>query len=312
MAALVVAAYAVGFVGLNEYVMAIGVSAASFVVLSAGFNLVYGYGGLLSLAQVTFWGLGGYTSAILSTRLGWNPWATLPAAGFVALACGLLVGFASLRLSQHAFGIVTLIFSLLAQLVVRDWTALTRGPMGIPGLPALELPRPWAADPLPLVSAAQFYPVMLTLAVLTLLLLHRIAASRVGRVLRAIKANEALAASQGIAVLRYRLFAFGVSAFVSGVAGGLFVFYLSIADPSLLDFYYTESMLVMVIVGGAGTFWPVVAASVAFAVLPEVLRLGDQLRLVLYGAVLMAAIMVFPAGIGGWLARRRMAGWRRA
>ena len=311
MAGIIAAAYAVSLAGFNDYIMSVGVSAAAFVILSAGFNLVYGYGGLLSLAQVTFWGLGGYTCALLSTRLDWNPWATLPVAGLVALGCGLLVGFASLRLSAHAFGIVTLIFSLLMQLVIRDWTSLTRGPTGIPGLPALELLRPWANDSLPLVSATQFYPLMLTMAVLVLWLLHRVTWSRVGLVLQAIKANEALAASQGIAVLRYRLFAFGASAFVSGGAGGLFVFDLSIADPTLLDFYYTESILVMVIVGGAGTFWPVVMASIVFSVVPELLRLGDQLRLVFYGGVLMAAILMFPAGVGGWLARRRLAAWRR-
>ena len=129
--------------------------------------------------------------------------------------------------------------------------------------------------------------------------------------MRAIKLNEALAQSQGISPLSYKLLALALSAFLAGVVGGLFVFYLTIVDPSIFDFYYTETMLIMVIIGGPGSFWGVLGASAVLAALPDLLRFTTDLRMVLYGAVLIAAMLVFPGGVGGWLRRRGLRRWRR-
>jgi branched-chain amino acid transport system permease protein len=300
----VAALYALPLCGLSEYWMTVAVTACAFAVLSQGLNLVYGYGGLLSLAQVTFWGLGAYTSALLATDRGWNPWATLPVAGLVATLAGLGVGYASLRLSRHSFAIVSLVLALLVELVARDWQSLTRGPLGIPGLPTLRI------GDVEFGSAARFYWPMLSFALVALAVIWRVMRSRIGRLLLAIRQNEALAGSHGIDALAHRLLAIGLSALLSGVAGGLFAFKLSVVDPSVLDFYYTESMLIMVIVGGPGSFWGVTFAAVVFTVVPELLRLSSELRMVLYGVVLVGAMMTMPAGFGGLVARRREKRWR--
>jgi branched-chain amino acid transport system permease protein len=299
-----VALYALPIAGASEYWMTVAATACAFAVLSQGLNLVYGYGGLMSLAQVTFWGLGGYTSALLAKDLGWNPWATLPVAGVVAALAGLGVGYASLRLSRHSFAIVSLVAALLVQLVARDWQSLTRGPLGIPGLPALQI------GTVVFDSAARYYWPMLTVALIALAVIWRVMRSRIGLMLLAIRQDEPLAGSHGIDALAHRLLAIGLSALLSGVAGGLFVFKLTIVDPSILDFYYTESMLIMVIIGGPGSFWGVTIAAVVFSVLPELLRLTSELRMVLYGVVLVAAMIFMPAGIGGLVARRREKQWR--
>jgi len=300
----IAALYALPLAGLSEYWMTVAALACAYAVLSQGLNLVYGYAGLMSLAQVTFWGLGGYAAALLAKDLGWNPWATLPVAGLVAVLAGLGVGYASLRLSRHSFAIVSLVLALLVQLVARDWQSLTRGPLGIPGLPALRI------GDLEFASAARFYWPMLSFAVIALAVIWRLMRSRIGRLLLAIRQNEPLAGSHGIDALAHRLLAIGLSALVSGVAGGLFAFKLTIVDPSILDFYYTESMLIMVIIGGPGSFWGVTVAAVVFTVLPELLRLSSELRMVLYGAVLVVAMMVMPEGFGGLLARYRERRWR--
>jgi branched-chain amino acid transport system permease protein len=300
----IAALYALPLCGLSEYWMTVAVTACAFAVLSQGLNLVYGYGGLLSLAQVTFWGLGAYASALLAIDLGWSPWATLPVAGLVAVLAGLGVGYASLRLSRHSFAIVSLVLALLVQLVARDWQSLTRGPLGIPGLPTLRI------GDVEFASAARFYWPMLTVALIALAVIWRVMRSRIGQLLLAIRQNEALAGSHGIDALAHRLLAIGLSALLSGVAGGLFAFKLTIVDPSVLDFYYTESMLIMVIIGGPGSFWGVTIAAVVFTVVPELLRLSSELRMVLYGAVLVGAMMVMPAGFGGLVKRYREKQWR--
>jgi len=300
----VAALYALPLAGPSEYWMTVAVTACAFAVLAQGLNLVYGYGGLLSLAQVTFWGLGAYAAALLAKDGGWNPWATLPVAGAIAALAGVGVGYASLRLSRHSFAIVSLVMALLVQLVARDWQSLTRGPLGIPGLPPLMLGE------IELASAQRFYWPMLSFTLLALLVIWRVMRSRIGRLMLAIRQNEALAGSHGIDALAHRLLALGLSAALSGIAGGMFAFKLTVVDPSVLDFYYTESMLIMVIIGGPGSFWGVTVAAVAFTVVPELLRLSAELRMVLYGAVLVGAILVMPAGVGGLLQRAREKRWR--
>ena len=294
----------------GEYLLALGVSFAMFSVLSGGLNLVYGYTGLLSFAQVAFFGIGGYAAALLVTERGWSLWSAAAAGGVLAALAGLAIGYSSLRLSRHAFAIVSLSFALLCMIVARDWVTLTRGPMGIPGLPVpvMELPGGlrWRLS-----RPADFYYLLLGYAALAHALLYLVVTSRLGRAMRAIRMNEPLAQSQGIDPVRYRLLAVSLSALLAGGVGGLFVFYLTIVDPSMFDFYYTETMLIMVILGGPGSFWGVLAASAVLVALPDLLRFTTDLRMVLYGAVLIAAMLLFPGGVGGWLQRRRIARWRR-
>jgi branched-chain amino acid transport system permease protein len=294
---------------VNEYLLALGVSFGMFSVLSGGLNLVYGYTGLLSFAQVAFFGIGGYTAALLVTERGWSLWTGAAAGGILAALAGLIIGYSSLRLSRHAFAIVSLSFALLCAIVARDWVGLTRGPMGIPGLPVpvLELPGVrWRLS-----GPTDFFYLMLGYAALAHAVIYLVVSSRLGRAMRAIKMNEPLAQSQGIDPLRYRLLAIGLSALLAGGAGGLFVFYLTIVDPSVFDFYYTETMLIMVILGGPGSFWCVLAASAVLTALPDMLRFTTDLRMVLYGVVLIAAMLLFPGGVGGWLEKRRVARWRQ-
>jgi branched-chain amino acid transport system permease protein len=290
----------------SPYLFELGITAAVFTVLSTGLNLVYGYTGLLSFAQVAFFGIGGYTAALLAVNEGLSVFAGALAGGGLAILLGLVIGYTSLRLSRHAFAIVSLSFALLCLILSRDWVSLTRGPMGVPGLlaPVLTLP---GLGKLRFDRPPEFYELMLVYALVVLALVHRLVRSRLGRAFVAIKLNQPLAESQGIDPLRYRLLAIAVSAFTSGVAGGLYVFHLTIVDPSIFDFYYTETMLIMVIVGGPGSFWGVVAASLAFSAIPDLLRFTTDLRMVLYGAVLIVAMLVLPGGFGGLAASRRRA-----
>ena len=294
----------------NEYVLALGVSFATFAVLAGGLNLVYGYTGLLSFAQVGFFGIGAYTAVLLVTELKWSLAAGAGAGGLLAAVVGLVIGYSSLRLSRHAFAIVSLSFALLCMIVARDWVSLTRGAMGIPGLPTPTLALPgglrWR-----IATPADFYLLLMGFAIAANALIYLVVSSRLGRAMRAIRQNEVLARSQGINPLAYKLLALTLSAALAGIVGGMFAFYLTIVDPSIFDFYYTETMLIMVIIGGAGSFWGVLAATAVLTALPDMLRFTTDLRMVLYGAVLIFAMLVFPGGFGGWIERRRTARWRR-
>ena len=115
--------------------MGIGVSALIFTVAAAALNLIYGFTGLLSFAQLGFWGIGGYATALTVVTFGGNFWWGLVWAALINAAVALVVGYPTLRTNRHAFVIVTLTFALLVTLIARDWVDLTRGPLGIPNLP---------------------------------------------------------------------------------------------------------------------------------------------------------------------------------
>ncbi len=291
--------------------MSIAVSACTFCVLAVGLNLVYGYVGLLSLCQVAFWGLSAYVVAILTTTMGVSPWLAVLCGGFMATVCSLVVGYAAVRVSRHSFAIVSLVFALVLQQIAFDWTSVTRSAMGIPGLPPLELALPGIGK-IVFDADHRFYYLILGWVLITVGGTWVLLRSRIGRAFVAIRENEPLAYSHGINVVRYKLLAFAFSAFVTGIAGGLFCLYLTIVDPSVFGFYYTEAMLIMVIVGGAGSFWPVIAAAILFSIVPEILRMSNELRLVVYGFILIVAMLMMPEGFAGLLRKRHFDRLRRS
>lgn len=305
----VILLFALPSLGVSSYIIALGVSFAVMSILASGLNLVYGYAGLMSYGQVGFFGIGAYTTALLVQNYGMSLWLSALLGGVLATLVAVILGYSSLRLSRHAFSIVSLSFSLLCVIIARDWVGLTRGPMGIPGLQAPVVHFPGGGG-LTFESPTSFYYLMMALAVFSNVVIYAIASSRVGRSMRAVRHNEPLAQSQGVNPLSLKLLALGVSGFLAALAGGGFVFYLSIVDPSVFDFYYTEAMLIMVIVGGAGSFWCVLGSVGVFTVLPDMLRFSPDLRMVLYGLILIVAMLLMPGGVGGWLRARKIAMWR--
>ena len=288
----------------SNYVIGIAVSACVFTTAAAALNLVYGFAGLLSFAQLGFWGIGGYAAALTVMTFGGSFWQGLLWAGLIDTAAALAIGYPALRTNRHAFVIVTLAFALLVTLVARDWVGLTRGPLGIPGLPGPTL------FGIEFKTTPRFYWIAYVYALLALAMLWVLCTSRIGRTLLAIKQNEPLVRAQGISPRPYKLAAFAIGAAITGIGGGIYAFYLKIIDPLFLDFYYMQIFLIIVIIGGAGSFWGVVLAGLVMSTLPEVLRFSEDFRMIIYGAVLLIAMLAMPNGAGGWLAERRFARMR--
>ncbi len=290
----------------SNYFIGIGVSACIFTVAAVALNLVYGFTGLLSFAQLGFWGIGGYATSLTVMTFGGNFWMGLVWAAVINAAVALAVGYPTLRTNRHAFVIVTLAFALLVTLIARDWVDLTRGPLGIPGLPAPSL------FGFAFRTTASFYYIAWAFAVLAIGFLYALCSSRIGRTLIAIKQNEPLVRAQGISPMPYKLAAFAIGAAVTGMAGGIYAFHLKIIDPLFLDFYYMQAFLIMVIIGGAGSFWGVVAAGIVMSALPEVLRFSNELRMIIYGVILLVAMLAMPDGVAGWMRERKLMRMRAA
>jgi branched-chain amino acid transport system permease protein len=294
----------------SSYVLNVGSLALAFAVLATSLNLIFGFTGLLSFAQIGFWGVGAYVAAIATADYGLSPWLAFVVGGAFTGVLAILVGIPALRVSRASFVIVSLSFTLLATLLSRSWIDVTRGPLGIPGLPA---PSITIGDKLLLDGhdPLTFYCIMLGFAALALGIIFALIRSPIGRILLATNQNEALARSQGINVKHYQLLAFSVAAAFSGMTGGLYIFHLGIVDPSIFDTYYSEMLLIIVILGGAGNFWTVIVAAFVLTAVPELLRFDPELRLVMFGAVLVGAALVLPSGFGGYLREANLKRWRK-
>ena len=286
------------FVLGSPYVLHIAIVTGFYVILAQSLNLVLGYGGLLSLATPAFFGIGAYAAAILALRFGWDGTATLAVAALAGVAAGIAIGFPSLRVSRHSFVIVTLSATLLLQLVANNWEDMTRGSLGLANIPA---PRFFGV---PVEGRTAWYLLSLAAAAAVVLVTRRVVGSRFGRALVAARDNEQLALATGIDVFRTRLFAFSLSGASAALAGALYAHFITYIDPGVFGFSVSETLLIMVILGGSGTLWGPVAGAVVFTALPELLRIAPEVRSLLYGVVLLLIVLYRPAGLATWLGRR--------
>ena len=281
----------------SPYLLHIAIMTGIYVLLVLSLNLVLGYCGLLSLATPAFLGMGAYVSALLSLKLGWDSSVTFACAMGAGVLTGLALGAPSLRVSRHSFVIVTLSATLLLQLVANNWIDLTRGSLGISGVPA---PRLFGQ----LIEGKHtWYYLMAALAAASIWLTGRIVSSRLGRAMIAARDDEPLATAAGVDVFRLRLFAFAISGALAGLAGACYAHYLTFIDPGVFGFSFSEALLIMVILGGSGTLWGPVAGAIVFTLLPELLRMAPEIRSLLYGALLFVIVLYLPRGMAAWFGR---------
>jgi branched-chain amino acid transport system permease protein len=275
------------------------VLAGLFVLMALGFDLVLGYLGELSLGHAAFFGIGAYTTALLTRNFGVPFPIDLLLAAVVTGFFGFLIGAPSLRLKGPYFAIVTFGFAEILRLIVLNWTSVTRGPMGLPDIPHLRL------GPFPIHTELGYYYVVLVLIGVAILVTRRLLASTVGHAFLAIRENEELAAAAGIPTFRFKLIAFVIGMIFTGAAGSIYARYVHFVDPTALSFYYTVTVVSMVIVGGQGSIAGTVLGALVFTLVPEYLRVAERARLVIFGAFLMAAIVFLPEGLRGLWRRPR-------
>jgi ABC-type branched-subunit amino acid transport system permease subunit len=304
-------AVAVPLVLDGAQVLRVLILAGLFVVLAISYDLVVGQTGALSLAHPAFYAIGAYTVAILIAKHGVGALPAFAAAAFLSALAAVVIGIPSFRLSEHSFAIGTLGFAWVLQLVTNNWIDLTEGPMCITAVPPLRVALPGGVV-FSTVSLQSTYYGMLALAALTYALAVTINGSRVGRACHAVRENQVAAEMHGVHSLFYKLLMFAVGAAVAGVAGGYFATYSSIVCPTEA-MQWTVILLIVVYLGGVGSVRGVTIGAVLFTILPELLRVTKEARLVIYGVLLLLFALYLPEGIDGFLRRLgHVAGRRRA
>ena len=274
---------------------------AVMTIAAIGLNLTLGYAGQISLAQASFVGIGAYTAALLTTN-GWPLGSAFVLAVLLCFAIGWLLGYPALRVAHHYLAFVTLSFSTLVYLVLRNEEWLTKGVYGISGIPRPTL-LGWSTKP-PL----DFYFFCLGALALTALGAWWLIRSPWGRAFTALRENPIRASSLGVDTRRYTLMAFAIGSALGGVAGVLYAPLVQFIEPNAFALGLSFNLLLMVIVGGAGRFsGPFLGAAVS-VLLPEWLRFSEGLYLIFYAFFVMALLAFCPSGLIG-LAERLRKSW---
>ena len=282
-----------------------------FVLLAASMHLVTGVAGLLHLGHAAFYGVGAYTAALLTSKLGLGFTWTLPLSGLVAALVAFLVALPTMRLVSIYFAVATLAIGQMLYLVMLNWVEFTKGPNGIIVTKGLEL------FGFSLSGRLSSYYTIAAVVMLCVLAISRLSHSYYGNALRSIREDDQCADAMGVRTVRLKLEAFTLSAFFAGVAGALWAHMTGYISPG--DFKFSESILIlaMVVVGGLGSLPGAIIGALLLILLPEGLRGMGDFRNIMVGVVMFLSILFLPKGLLGEVSALRLvrqqlgAAWRR-
>lgn len=294
------------FVIKSNYLLSIFIVIGIYTLVVEGLGILMGYAGQVSFGQAAFFGIGGYAVAILTTRFHWGTISALAAAMVMPALVAAVIGRPTLKLKEHYLALATLAFGLLVHIFFNEGKELTGGPSGLTGIPYLSIGGyVFNRD-------FKFYYLVWALVLLVFLGVRNLDRSRVGRSMRAIRDSELAAEANGINASLLKLQAFIFSAFLAGLAGGIYAYYVTFVSPSPFGFNMSIQFVLMAVIGGLGTIWgPVLGAGLMVA-LGEVLRwlvplimprAGGEYQIIFFGLILVLVMIFKPEGLS--------AGWRK-
>jgi len=255
------------------------------VILAVSLNMISGFCGQISLGHGAFFGAGAYAAALTMVKI-----ANVPLALLAALVAGglfgIIVGFASLRVRSDFLAVTTIGVNFLFVGFVRKQSWLG-GEMGISGIPPTGL------------GASGNMILILALACATVAFSLYVSRSWMGFAFRAVGEDEQAATTLGIAAGAYKLAAFGIGTALAGLAGGLYTFFTQFITVDAFDFIFSVMLMAMVVIGGIGSTWGVVAAAIGLTLLPEAIRFVNDYRLLVFGGMLVLVIRLAPGGLAG-------------
>jgi len=277
---------------LGDFALHVLAISAYYVILAASWNMLAGFTGQFSLAQHGFAALGAYGSGLLVYHLQAPLWLSIPAAVAIAAAAGLLLGVLVLRMRAIYLAIATWAFAETLRIFLGAAYEFTRGDLG------LSVPSLYGH-----VWPTAYYYTFLGTAALCLLAIHILLKSPIGFFMRAVKDDPIRAQSLAVDTTRVKLFAFVVSSAMAGLAGALYAHYVLTLTPSIVDFSEMARIIVMVVIGGLGSFLaPILGAPPVYALNIWLASWGEW-STVLFATTVIVLMRAYPAGLSGLIAR---------
>lgn len=274
----------------NGYVLGVALDIALFCVLTIGLNVVIGYAGLLDLGYAAFYAIGAYTTALLLVHTNLSFWLIWPIAGIAAGIFGVIIGSPTLRLRSDYLAIVTLGFGEITRITVTN-LSITGSATGFYNL------RPPVLFGTQLLSTDSYYVMAIAMVGLGLLVSYLLRRSRLGIAWMYVKHDEELAQALGVNPLASKLWAYGLGAVWGGLAGAVFVEAMTAVSPTSFTFDESLMVVIAVVLGGQGSLYGALLGGAIAVGLPEIFRPLQNMRLLLFGIVIVAMMILRPEGI---------------
>ena len=269
------------FTSNSYYIHMIG-TIMIYAILLFGLDIVVGYTGQVSLGHAGLFGVGSYTAGVLFLKFGAPLWLIIPASVVVTAAFGALLALPALRVTGPYLAMVTLAFGTIIQILINEMTFLTEGPLGI------TIPKPSVFGQK--MSEHAFYWLTFGLMVLSLVIVHRILRSQLGRAFEALRGSPVASDCMGVSVYRYKVYAFVISAGFAGLAGCLYAYSEQYISPNTYNFELTVSFLLAVIMGGRKTRSGALLGAAIIVILPKLLDDLEMFRMVALGLAVLVAV----------------------
>lgn len=272
------------------YFVVVAVNTCIFVLLALSLNIIIGHAGQSSMGHAAFFGIGAYTSAIMTSTLGINFWLSLPVSFIVAGVIGALLGLISIRLKDDFLAITTIGINFVV-VAVFQYSEIFGASLGM----SVEKPFIFGIR----MDAPYYLVLMLILITLTCLFINKMNNSWFGLALSSIRNDEMAASSFGIDVNKYKVLAFSIGTAIAGLTGAVYAHFMTFIYSSDFAFVVSISIISMVVVGGIGTVRGPVFGAVLLGVAPELFRFMADYRMIVYGGLLVLMMRFQPQGLLG-------------
>jgi branched-chain amino acid transport system permease protein len=280
-------------IGGNRYLLSVLMNSAGLSLIAFGVWITFAIG-RINIGQAGFALIGAYTTGLLLHKAGASFWLALPLSGAVAAVVGTLIGSAILKLRGIYFSMLTICLTEAIRLAVLNGGDFTQGSSGVTGLA-----QPFASE-----SALPMYYLALGLLGLGLAITWRVHYSRLGGIFRSMRLNEDLAESFGVPVWRYRIVAFALACFLGGLGGGFFAVFTQSVYPQSFTVEHSIYFMLFCFLGGLEFVSGAMVGAFALTILFEVLRPLQQYQSLIYGALMIAVMLLMPNGLLAFGARR--------
>lgn len=279
--------------GIDNYID-IMVFVGIFSLITIGLSLLFGYAGQISLGQAAFFGIGAYTSGIMTAKFNLDPWLAFFVAILITMSVAYLVGIPSLKLIGPYLAMATLAIGIIFYIVFQEWDVMTGGGTGLPNIPGISL------FGYPIDTDLKYYALVWSIVILVLIFSINLVHSRFGRALRSIQGSEVAANAMGVNTSKYKIQIFTITAAYASIAGSLYAHYVKYISPGTFSFLFSVKLIIMVVLGGIGNIWGAVLGAFMITYLSnEWLNFLAEYEFLAYGAILLLMTIYLPEGLFG-------------
>ena len=275
----------------NNYHLNLMIQVIINVIIVVGLNFITGLTGQMNLGTAGIFAMGAYTSSLLATKLGINPWICFIAAIIMGVVIGVGLGYPSLRVSGVYLALTTIGFSEIVRILMTNLTDITGGALGVTGIPAFSiLGHKFQTN-------KEIYYLYLVIAIFLIYNAYRIVNSKWGRAFLAVKDNPDAVEAGGINIATIKIMAFTLTAVYTTIAGSLYSHYVGFINPSAYNLEYSINYVVMLVIGGIGSVPGNILGAILVTVIPELLRFMENYYWLVFSIITLLFVIFLPNGI---------------